>query len=211
MRKGRGSLFVVSAPSGAGKTTLCKKLVLSMDGLEFSVSYTTRQPRPGEVDGDDYSFVSKDRFKEMVSGGEFMEWAEVHGSLYGTSRSRLEKTLAGGTDVIMDVDVQGARQIRKAYHGGIYVFILPPSREALRERLQKRKNNTPEEISQRLKAAADEIREIRDYSAYDYVIINDVFEVALKKLEAIVVSRRVISDSIDQSWVEEIFLKQEDV
>jgi guanylate kinase len=211
MKKGRGSLFVVSAPSGAGKTTLCKELVLNVKGLEFSVSFTTRRPRPGEVDGKDYNFVSEEKFKYMVSSGEFIEWAEVHGNLYGTSRSRLEKMLTEGTDVIMDVDVRGARQImkiQKSYHDGIYVFILPPSREALKERLQKRKNNTAEEISQRLKAAADEIR---DYLIYDYVIVNNVFERALKELEAVVISRRAVTDCIDQSWVEENFLRQEDV
>jgi guanylate kinase len=203
MRKSRGSLFVVSAPSGAGKTTLCRELVLRTKGLEFSISFTTRQLRSGEVDGKDYNFTSKEGFKEMVSNGEFIEWAEVHGNLYGTSRNRLEKTLDQGTDVIMDVDVQGARQIRKVFNDGIHVFIFPPSREALRERLQNRKNNTPEEISERLKAAADEIR---DYLSYDYVIVNNVFEEALKELEAIVVSRRAIADVIDQSWVEANFL-----
>lgn len=196
MRKGRGRLFVVSAPSGAGKTTLCRELVSRTKGLEFSISFTTRQPRSGEVDGRDYNFTNKEKFEKMASGGEFIEWAEVHGNLYGTSRSRLEKTLDQGTDVIMDIDVQGARQIRKVYNNGIHIFILPPSKEALLERLENRKNNTPEEISERIKAAVDEIK---DYLSYDYVIVNDVFEEALKELEAIVISRRAEADVIDQA------------
>jgi guanylate kinase len=147
MRKSRGRLFIVSAPSGAGKTTLCRELVSRTKGLEFSISFTTRRPRSGEIDEKDYNFTSKEDFKEMASRGEFIEWAEVHGNLYGTSRGRLEETLDHGTDVIMDVDVQGARQIRNKYNNGIHIFILPPSRDALMERLQNRKDNTPEEIS----------------------------------------------------------------
>ncbi|MCG2813186.1 MAG: guanylate kinase, partial [Thermodesulfovibrionales bacterium] len=172
-RKNRGRLFIVSAPSGTGKTTLCQNLSSIIQNLRHSVSYTTRPMRHGEVNNRDYTFIKEDVFRRMARRDEFVEWAEVHGNLYGTSRKRLEAMLDKGIDVILDVDTQGARQIRKKYKDGIYIFILPPSLRALKERLKKRMCNSKEEIQRRLKRAVDEISE---YKKYDYVIINAVFD-----------------------------------
>ncbi len=207
MRGTRGDLFVVSAPSGAGKTTLCRKLTAIVPNITHSVSYTTRKPRPGEVDDVHYTFVDVAAFREMAEAGEFAEWAEVHGNLYGTSRKRLEETLQSGADIILDVDVQGARSLRGAYPGGVFIFILPPSMEVLRQRLQGRMSDSGEEIERRLRKAADEIR---DFENYNYVIVNNIFEDALKELEAVVISRRLSIERIDSDWVRKNLLGQEE-
>lgn len=206
MKKNRGNLLVVSAPSGAGKTTLCKKLMESMPGIRHSVSHTTRSPRPGEVDGRDYIFVDEESFSRMAEAGEFAEWASVHGNLYGTAKRTLDELLESGMDVILDIDVQGAMKLRKRYGGGVYVFILPPSMEALRERLRSRLSDSGEEIRKRLAAAKEEIRE---YGNYDYVIINDIFDDALGGLKAIVASARLRTGNFEPSRIEEIFLKED--
>lgn len=203
-KKSRGSLFIVSAPSGAGKTTLCRKLVSALPDLKFSVSYTTRHPRPEEVNNRDYTFISRDEFNSMVDKKEFMEWAEIHGELYGTSKKRLEEIMDSGIDVILDIDVQGAMQIKGKYREGTYIFILPPSIEVLKKRLEKRMMNSKEEIEKRLEKA---IFEIKSYHKYDYVIINDILEDALKDLEAIMISHRVRSKMINHFWIKERFLK----
>ena len=203
-KKSRGSLFIVSAPSGAGKTTLCRKLVSALPDLKFSVSYTTRHPRPEEVNNRDYTFISRDEFNSMVDKKEFMEWAEIHGELYGTSKKRLEEIMDSGIDVILDIDVQGAMQIKGKYREGTYIFILPPSIEVLKKRLEKRMMNSKEEIEKRLKKA---IFEIKSYHKYDYVIINNILEDALKDLEAIMISHRVRSKMINHFWIKERFLK----
>lgn len=207
MEKHRGDLFVVSAPSGAGKTTLCRKLISILPDITHSVSYTTRAPRPGEVNDRDYSFISETDFRRMADEGQFAEWAEVHGNLYGTSNSRLEDTLEKGTDIILDVDVQGARQLRESFPNGVYVFVLPPSMEALAERLRSRMSDSPGEIKRRLEKAGDEIQ---DYVYYNYVIVNNIFEEALKELEAVVIARRLDSGRVDPGWVKRNFLKQEE-
>lgn len=207
MRRNRGNLFVVSAPSGAGKTTLCQSLGSVLPGIKHSVSYTTRKPRPSEVNDRDYTFVQEAEFRRMIETGEFAEWAEVHGNLYGTSKKRIDELREGGTDVILDIDTQGARKIRDVYKDGIYVFILPPSMKALRERLQARMSDTVGEIEKRLRRARDEIA---DYRNYDYVIVNSVFEEALGELEAIVRAKRARTENIEQSWVEDRFLKEEE-
>ena len=206
-RKNRGSLIIVSAPSGAGKTTLCRELISSLPRVRFSVSFTTRQPRPGEINDKDYTFVSREEFLGMIGRNEFIEWAEVHGSHYGTSRKRLEEILDSGDDVILDIDTQGAMQIKKRYSEGTYIFILPPSMAALRERLERRKTDSRKEMEQRLRTA---VSEITTYQEYDYVIINDIFEKALKEFESVVVSSRVRTKAVDPLWVEESFLKQEE-
>lgn len=204
-KKNKGSLFIISAPSGAGKTTLCKKLVLALPNLKFSVSYTTRQPRPGEVKNKDYSFISRDKFKLMLEKEEFIEWAEIHGELYGTSRKRLEKLLESGIDIILDIDTQGAMKLKKKYpKGAAYIFVLPPSMDILEKRLKKRMTNSKEEIEKRLKRA---VFEIKSYSKYDYVIINDKLEEALKKLKAIITSHRVSTKVINPLWIEKQFFK----
>jgi guanylate kinase len=207
-KKSKGSLFIVSAPSGAGKTTLCRKLVSSLPNLQFSVSYTTRKPRRGEVNDRDYTFINRQDFRLMADKGEFIEWAEVHGALYGTSRKRLEELLDSGSDVILDIDTQGAMQIKERYKEGIYIFILPPSLETLKERLKNRMTDSKEEIGKRLGRA---IAEIKTFDKYDYVIINDILEDALMEFEAVVISQRVTIDKINPLWIEESFLKQEEM
>ena len=207
-KKSKGSLFIVSAPSGAGKTTLCRKLVSSLPNLQFSVSYTTRQPRKGEVNDRDYTFINSQDFRLMADKGEFIEWAEVHGALYGTSRKRLEELLDSGNDVILDIDTQGAMQIKEKYKEGIYIFILPPSLETLKERLKNRMTDSKEEIGKRLGRA---IAEIKTFNKYDYVIINDILEDALMEFEALVISQRVSIKKINPLWIKESFLKQEEM
>ncbi len=204
MKKNKGSLFVVSAPSGAGKTTLCQKLSSILPDLQHSVSYTTRPVRTGEVNNRDYTFVSGKVFRNMTDKGDFIEWAKVHGHLYGTSRKRLEEMLRKGISVILDIDTQGARQIRKKYDGGVYIFILPPSLEVLKERLNRRMSNSKQEIEERLRRA---VEEIKDYKKYDYVIINDIFEDALEQLKSIVLLEKVRIKNIDPLWIEEKFFR----
>ena len=196
---------MVSGPSGAGKTTLYREAASSLPNLKHSVSYTTRRPRPGEVNDRDYTFINRDAFKGMIDRGEFAEWAEIHGKLYGTSKKRLEETMDSGIDVILDIDVQGAEQLKKKYQGGVYIFVLPPSLEALGERLQKRMVNSKEEIEKRLKVAA---KEIKRYREYDYVIVNNILEDALKELSAIIISKRVSTERVDPQLIEMNFFKK---
>jgi guanylate kinase len=202
-KKNKGGIFVISAPSGAGKTTLCRKLIEKDDRLRPSVSFTTRSPREGEIDDRDYTFITEKVFRNMIGRGEFVEWAEVHGNLYGTSKKRLQTLIRSGLDVILDIDVQGARQIRNAFQDSVSVFILPPSLKALRERIEKRKSNTREDIERRLRRAASEIR---DYKLYDYVIVNDVLREALKCLAAVITAERLGTRRIDAGWIKEHFL-----
>jgi guanylate kinase len=159
MMQREGILFVVSAPSGAGKTTLCKGITDSLENLTHSISYTTRTPRPGEVDGRDYYFVTSERFKDMVQAGDFAEHAKVHANLYGTSKRVLNDMIKEGVDVILDIDTQGARQIKEHYAAAIFVFIMPPSMSILEERLRNRRSDREDEIRKRMQRAADEIRD----------------------------------------------------
>jgi guanylate kinase len=199
----RGSLFIISAPSGAGKTTLCKELMARAPGICPSVSFTTRAPRPGERNEVDYTFIDEPTFRLMISRGEFVEWAAVHGNLYGTSRMRLEALQEEGTDVLLDIDVQGARSLRGRLRGSISIFILPPSLDVLRQRLLNRRSNTPEDIEVRMGRARAEIAE---YSRYDYVIINDVFETAFSELMAIILAARLRTEQLDPAWVEKVLV-----
>jgi guanylate kinase len=182
-----GLLYVVSAPSGAGKTTLCKEIIDIFPGLRHSVSYTTRPARPGEVHGTDYFFVSKEDFKRMIEHGEFAEWAEVHGNLYGTSIKMLEESRRNGIDVILDIDCQGARQLKERIQGGVYIFILPPDFQELRRRLDGRNSDSVESIERRIKVAALEIKESR---WYDYIIVNDVFARAVEELKSVMMAEK---------------------
>ena len=206
-KRNRGSLFIVSAPSGAGKTTLCKKVLATLPYLKFSVSYTTRQPRKGEVNDREYTFIRRDEFTKMVKNGDFIEWAEIHGELYGTSKRRIEKLLAAGNDVLLDIDVQGASQVREKSREGVYIFILPPSIEVLRIRLEKRMTDSQANIKRRLEAA---LCEIKEYTAYDYVIMNDVLNDAVSVLEAIVIAHRARRKKINPVWIERTFFPKED-
>ena len=198
----KGSIFIVSAPSGAGKTTLCRKLTEVVPRIVHSISCTTRQAREGEVDGRDYFFVDEERFMRMVADGEFLEWAEVHGNLYGTSRVKLFEMIEGGIDVILDIDTQGAAQIRRKGIDATFIFVLPPSPEILKKRLISRKTDSEEVILRRLKKAREEIG---DYRLYDYVIVNDNLDVALNELGAVVLSRRLHISRVDHEWIRATF------
>lgn len=191
--KREGILYIISAPSGAGKTTLCKEVIDIFRDLRHSVSYTTRQARPGEVHGRDYFFVPKEEFERMVAAGEFAEWAEVHGNLYGTALKTLDRYRAEGVDVILDIDCQGARQLRESHTGGVFIFILPPSFAELRRRLDFRNSDSPEVIARRIDCAASEIREAR---WYDYIIVNDVFSKAVEELKSVIVAERCRTNRI---------------
>jgi len=200
-KKGKGSIFIVSAPSGTGKTTLCKQVIRKIDNIRPSVSFATRQPRTGEIPDEDYCFVSEEEFRAMVDRGDFVEWARVHGNFYGTSRRKLEELISAGYDVLLDIDTQGAQQIRKFFSNAVYIFILPPSMKELKHRLEGRMSNSAEDMHRRLERAVDEMRE---YKKYDYVIVNDIIETSLKKLEAIIISERLRSSKIDPHWIENI-------
>lgn len=182
-----GLLIVISAPSGAGKTTLCHGLTQRFPALQESVSYTTRQPRPGEVDGLDYHFVSQDVFRQMVAEDAFIEWAEVHGNLYGTALATIEKARRSGVDMLLDIDCQGAKTLKQRGVDGLFVFVLPPSMEELRRRLVSRSSDAPEVIERRIVRATEEIREAR---WYDYIVVNDRLADAQELLAAIVTASR---------------------
>lgn len=184
----RGCLFVVSAPSGAGKTTLLKKILTATPLAGFSVSHTTRPPRPGEQDGVDYHFVDRSTFDSMRLRGDFLEWAEVHGNCYGTSRPAIEAALNRGEDIFLDIDVQGARQIRDLKElAAVFLFIAPPSPAVLEQRLRGRKTDSEEVIALRLENAR---REMAEAVWYDYLIINDHLAAAEALLQAIITAER---------------------
>ena len=184
----RGNLFVISAPSGSGKTTLVKRLLENLDSVRFSVSFTTRGRRDAEVGGKDYHFISEESFREKISNNEFLEWAEVHGNLYGTSQVDTEDILNNGNDLLMDVDVQGAVQVRKVQPHAVSIFLMPPSFSVLGERLRGRQQDTKHTIDNRLDAARQEIQRYKDY---DYVLVNDNVEQKTEWLKAIVIAERM--------------------
>jgi len=183
-----GTLYIVSAPSGAGKTSLVKALLQRMPDVVVSVSHTTRPPRPGEQDGVDYHFIDKARFEGLVEGGQFLEHAQVFDNYYGTSRSTVFGQLEAGRDVILEIDWQGARQVRQSAPQAVSVFILPPSRAALRERLTGRGQDSEEVVDRRMQ---DAVSEMSHYDEYDYLIFNDEFERAVSELQAVFVSLRL--------------------
>ena len=182
-----GIPFIVSAPSGAGKTTLCKMAVDFFPDLRHSVSYTTRPPRPGEADGVDYCFVDDAEFDRMVEAGEFLEHAVVHGRRYGTARAGLAAVTLAGFDIILDVDVQGAEKIKENLSGGVYIFIIPPSIDECRRRLRTRAKDPDEEIERRLKIALEEISRA---PKYEYIIINEDLTEAFERLRSIIRAER---------------------
>ena len=184
---GHGQLFIVSAPSGAGKTTLIERLVEQMPQLRMSRSYTSRAARPGETDGVDYNFVSRARFEEMIAAGDFLEWADVFGNLYGTCASDTEKLLADGSDVVLVIDVQGARQVRHVRPGATTVFVMPPSYEVLEQRLRGRSKDSEAAIAKRLQVARDEVA---SFTEYDFIVVNDELTAAVDRLRGIVQAER---------------------
>jgi len=185
--KRRGSLFVVSAPSGAGKTTLCREVRERVPGLAYSISVTTRAPRPGEIDGTDFRFVSEPEFRSRLASDEFAEWAIVHGNYYGTQAQPLEAALGRGEDVLLDIDTQGAGQLRLRYPEAVLIFIVAPSMSELEQRLRERGSNAQQDIARRLTRAREEIALWR---RYDYLIVNQDVKEAVEQLTAIVLAER---------------------
>jgi guanylate kinase len=193
-----GNLFVVAAPSGAGKSSLVNALLELDSHLALSISHTTRMPRGQEQDGREYWFIDAPRFRAMVERGEFFEWAEVHGHLYGTSRNAIESRLAAGEDVVLEIDWQGALQIKRLFVHAVLIFILPPSWDELRQRLQRRGEDTPAVIETRMANARIEVAQARHF---DYVIVNSLFETALFDLKTIVHSQRLKYEAVRRSKV----------
>ena len=182
------TIFIVSAPSGSGKSTLVRALLENDRDLLFSVSYTTREPRGAERPGQDYHFITRESFEQRIRNGEFLEWAEVFGNYYGTHRSVLDRGLGENKDVLLDIDVQGARQLKKSIPDAVSIFVLAPSRGVLEERLRKRSEDSEAVIQKRLKKAADEIR---NFERYDYVLVNDELERSTGTLASILTAERV--------------------
>lgn len=191
MKNQKNNIFIISAPSGSGKTTLIDLLLGENPSLLFSISHTTRPPRPGERDGVEYFFVSERKFEQMIRDGQFVEWAEVHGHFYGTSREMLEQAERNNRDVMLDIDVQGAAQVRQKIPEAISIFILPPSYEALKTRLLSRQKDSEEVMLKRLENAR---KEIRRYSEFDYIIINDDLDSALKSLSDIIAGSKLLKE-----------------
>ena len=186
-----GTLFIISAPSGAGKTSLVKQLVNELDDIQVSVSHTTRLQRPGEKDGKDYFFVSKQKFESMILDQAFLEHAQVFDNYYGTARKTVAMSLNEGKDVILEIDWQGAQQVRSIFPQSESIFILPPSISVLEQRLRSRGQDSEEIIAKRMRAA---VAEMQHFAEYDYLVVNDVFEQALSELKSIVIARRLKAD-----------------
>jgi guanylate kinase len=196
-----GTLYIISAPSGAGKTSLVKALLEKLAGVSVSVSHTTRPARPGEQDGVDYHFVAKAEFERLAAGDEFLEHAQVFDNYYGTRCATVLEKLESGGDVILEIDWQGARQVYKAFPQAVRVFILPPSREALRERLAGRGQDSEEVINRRM---ADAVSEMSHYDEFDYLVFNDDFDTALGELMALFSARRLRSEAQMQRYASEL-------
>jgi guanylate kinase len=187
MSNRRGHLFVVSAPSGTGKTTVVERLVQVVPDLVLSRSYTSRPARDGEADGVDYNFITRRRFEEMIAAEDFLEWADVFGNFYGTCASDVERQIADGRDIVLVIDVQGARQVRRRYPETVGVFVLPPSFEVLEGRLRGRSKDPEDAMQRRLQTARNEVAA---FTEYDYVIVNDELEACVERLKAIVLAER---------------------
>ncbi|RDB44592.1 guanylate kinase [Halomonas sp. DQ26W] len=191
----QGTLFIVSAPSGAGKTTLVRELIESLDGIQVSVSHTTRSQRLGEVDGVNYHFIGVAAFEAMIERGEFFEYAQVFDNYYGSSRPAVETMLNAGQDVILEIDWQGARQVRQQLHDAVSIFILPPSRDELERRLASRGTDEHATIARRMR---DAVSEMSHYDEYDYLVVNDDFTTALRELQSLVISRRLSLERVQK-------------
>lgn len=196
-------VFVISGPSGVGKSTLINRLSKEMPDLGYSVSHTSRHKREGEVDGVHYNFISRERFRDMIERGEFVEWAEVYGEYYGTSHKTIKEHLLNNRDVILDVDPVGAKNIKAKYMDSSLIFIIPPSLEELKKRIKKRGTERDYDIKVRMEKA---IEEIKESSWYDYIVINDDIEKALFALKSIIISSRLKSKHMFQK-VKELFMK----
>lgn len=196
--KKRGILMVLSGPSGAGKGTVCHKLIENNSNIWLSVSCTSRNPRPGEIDGENYFFLSHDEFESKIEAGNFLEYAEYNGNYYGTPRDKVNEYLDDGKDVILEIEVQGAKKIKELVPDAIFVFILPPSMKELKRRLTDRGTESEEKIIKRFKTAYQEINEL---SKYNYVVINDNVEEAVRKVDSILTSERCRVDRIEEVYV----------
>jgi len=203
----RGILFIISAPSGTGKTTLCKQLTTNLPGLWHSISYTTRKPRSGEEHGREYYFVKEQVFQEMIARNEFVEWAHVYGHLYGTPWKSLTEKIDQGIDVLLEIDVQGAMQVKKRFEDSVSIFILPPSMTVLRSRLQTRASDSPEEIQRRLHKVKEEVWSYREYA---YIVRNEDLGRSLRDLESIFWSERLKTKRLNMTWLENNFILDEE-
>jgi len=203
----RGILFIISAPSGTGKTTLCKQLTSTVPGLWHSISYTTRKPRAGEEHGREYFFIGETEFQQMVDRNEFVEWARVYGHLYGTPRKTLIDQMEQGIDVLLEIDVQGAIQVKKKFEDAVSIFLLPPSMQVLRSRLQNRASDTPEEILRRLQKVKEEVWSYREYA---YVVRNEDLSQSLHELESVFLAERLKTKRLNMAWLERNFILEED-
>ena len=183
----RGLLIVVSGASGTGKGTVCKKLLSELANVHYSISATTRKPRQGEVDGREYYFISEDDFKQWIADGKFLEFAEVYGNFYGTPLTKIEERLNRGEDVLLEIDVQGALNVKRKRPDGVYIFLLPPSLDELKRRIEGRGSETPDSLKRRLQNAVAEIQIGREY---DYAVVNDSVDNAVAKIEAILAAER---------------------
>lgn len=193
----KGLLVVISGPSGAGKGTLCKEILQKNDKIVMSISCTTRNPRENEVDGVNYYFVTKEKFQQMISEDAFLEYAEVYDNFYGTPYSGIEKKLDEGYDVILEIDIQGALKVKDRYPEGLFIFILPPSMEELKNRIKKRGSETEESFLKRFKSA---FKEINYASRYNYAVINDILDDAVRKLECIIIAEKCRIDRISKTY-----------
>ena len=194
-RKKTGTLIVLSGPSGAGKGTICNELLKQVDTLSLSISMTTRSPRGNEADGKDYYFVTKEQFEEDIKKGNFLEYAKVHGdNYYGTPKKKVEESLAGGKDIILEIDIQGALEVKEKMEEGIFIFIMPPSMRELKDRLVKRNTESKDKIIERFKNAYKEINEV---TKYNYIVINDEVQNAVDKVKAIILAEKCRVDRIE--------------
>ncbi|MBQ6820137.1 MAG: guanylate kinase [Clostridium sp.] len=198
MQNNRGVLIVISGPSGAGKGTICKALLEKHKNIYISVSATTRKPRAGEVDGVNYYFLTKDAFEEKVKENGFLEYANVHGNFYGTPKVNVESMLEEGKDVILEIDIQGALQVKENFKEGVFIFILPPSMEELKQRIIKRGSETEESLMTRFKNAYKEINYV---SKYNYAVVNDTLDVAVSKVESIIAAEKCRVDRIKENTI----------
>lgn len=198
MQNNRGVLIVISGPSGAGKGTICKALLEKHKNIYLSVSATTRTPREGEVEGVNYYFLTKEDFEEKVRNNGFLEYANVHGNFYGTPKVNVEKMLEDGKDVILEIDIQGALQVKENFKEGVFIFILPPSMEELKQRIIKRGSETEESLMTRFKNAYKEINYV---SKYNYAVVNDTLEVAVAKVEGIITAEKCRVDRIKENTI----------
>ena len=203
-RQRKGILYVISAPSGAGKTSICRKVLTLFPSLRPSISYTTRSMRPGEQEGRDYHFVSPEVFERMVADGAFVEWAEVHGNCYGTARATLQRACEEGADLLLEIDFQGAEQLRKSGLDGVFIFILPPDMNELRKRLESRNTDDEQIIARRMNNAAGEISQAVNF---DYLVVNEVLNQAVEKVRAIMLAETLKTERVIAILPDEFDLK----